>query len=44
MLYISGHFGDTIDEIRLQEPHALFIEKPFTRDDLDRKVRASLEN
>ena len=44
VLYTSGYSGDAIDEIRLQEPHALFIEKPFTPDDLARKVRAVLES
>jgi signal transduction histidine kinase/CheY-like chemotaxis protein len=44
VLFTSGYSGDTIDEIRLQEQDAVFIEKPFTPDELAWKVRAVLES
>ncbi len=43
VLFMSGYTADVIADRGLLEQNTAFIAKPFTRDDLARKVRAVLE-
>jgi signal transduction histidine kinase len=43
VLYTSGYAREAIDRMGRSEPGGAFIEKPFTPDQLARKVRAVLE-
>lgn len=43
VLYTSGYAGDPLFQERTLGPNCAFLEKPFTRDDLVRKVRELLD-
>lgn len=43
ILFMSGYTDDSIDDSRLLEPNRAFIEKPFTPDELARKIRNTLK-
>jgi FixJ family two-component response regulator len=43
VLYMSGYTDDAVSRERLLEPGAAFIQKPFTAEDLSRKVREVLD-
>jgi PAS domain S-box-containing protein len=43
VLYMSGYTGDLIEQHELLKPGMAYIQKPFTADDLKRKVRATLD-
>ena len=42
IVYMSGYTGQSIGRRETFSPNTLFIMKPFTRDDLDRKIREAL--
>ena len=42
VLYVSGYTDDVILHYTMLEPGVAFLQKPFTRDDLARKVQESL--
>jgi PAS domain S-box-containing protein len=44
ILFMSGHTDDTIVRHGVLEPGTLFLQKPFSALELDRKVRAALES
>jgi nitrogen-specific signal transduction histidine kinase len=43
VLYMSGYTDDAVSRERLLQPDAAFIQKPFTAEDLSRKVREVLD-
>ncbi|MFA5204486.1 MAG: PAS domain S-box protein [Lentisphaeria bacterium] len=43
VLFMSGYTADVMTERGMLDPHTAFLAKPFTRDDLARKVREVLE-
>ena len=43
VLYMSGYTGDLIEQHELLKPGMAYIQKPFSADDLKRKVRATLD-
>ena len=44
IIYMSGYTGQSVGRTETFSPDTLFIMKPFTRDDLDRKIREALQN
>jgi len=44
IVYMSGYTGQSIGRSETFSPSTLFIMKPFTRDDLDRKIRDALHS
>ena len=43
VLYVSGHFDDVIVHYAMLEPGVAFLQKPFTRDALAKKIQEVLE-
>jgi FixJ family two-component response regulator len=43
VVYVSGSTGDAILRHGIDDPGVAFLQKPFSRDALLRKVRATLE-
>jgi CheY-like chemotaxis protein len=43
VVYMSGYTGQTIDARGSLDPGSIFLQKPFTREELARKVREGLE-
>jgi DNA-binding response OmpR family regulator len=43
VLYTSGYTDSAIDQHGVLEPGIAFLQKPFSADDLTRKVRALVE-
>jgi FixJ family two-component response regulator len=44
VLYMSGHSGDPVIEVELNSGREVFLQKPFGRDVLIRKVREVLDS
>ena len=42
-MFMSGYTGQRVGEKAILEPGSIFLQKPFTRDELARKVREALE-
>jgi len=44
VLYITGYTGDKLRDLAVAEPDVALIQKPFSLDEFDRKVRTAIES
>jgi FixJ family two-component response regulator len=42
-VFMSGYTGQRVGEKEILEPGSLFLQKPFTRENLARKIREALD-
>jgi len=43
VVYMSGYTGQAVGAHRILDPGSIFLQKPFTRDELARKIREALD-
>ena len=43
IVYMSGYTGQAVGAHRILDPGSIFLQKPFTRDELARKIREALD-